>query len=107
MFIKTKKRGEIEVGGDEEIGKALSELFGNILGDILDEMYDVIVKETTFIMWPDEDLTICVDVGGDATCDHDLKTITLEKLIREAISVGDIEEVEYVKKKLIEIANSI
>jgi hypothetical protein len=101
MFIKTKKRGEIEVGGDEEISKALSSAFG----PILDEMYDLIVEETTLTMWPDDDLTICISVGGDNADENDLKTVTLGQLIKDAASGADKQEKTAMKNKLREIAN--
>jgi len=102
MFIRTKKRGEIEVGGDEELSEALSKAFG----PILDEMYDLTVAETTLKMWPDEDLTICMSIGGDNAGEHDLKTVKLQELINDAISYANKQEKESIKKKLKEIANS-
>jgi len=103
MLIKTKKRGEIEVGGDEKISKALSCFFGSIL----DEMYDLVVENTTLTMWPDKDLTICISVGGDDCSDEDLKTTTIEKLIMEAVLVADAKERDAMRKKLIKIAESL
>ena len=103
MFIKTKKRGEIEVGGDEELAKALSKTFGKIL----DEMYDLIIKETTLTMWIDEDLTVCVNTGGDSGADEDFKTMTLERLIGDAAQGANKQEIAMIKDKLIKIAESL
>ena len=103
MIIKTKKCGEFEIGESEQISKALSDA----LGPVLDEMYDIVVVATTITMWPDEDLTICVAIGGDDVDELDLKTITLQTLITDAMTSANVEEREDAKRKLIEIAASI
>lgn len=103
MFIKTKKRGEIEVGGDEGLSKALSEAFG----PILDEMYDITVKDTTIVLWPDDELTVCVAIGGDNADDPDLITVGLEKLVKDAVGNASKSERAEVIKRLCEIAESI
>jgi len=103
MMIKTKKRGEIEIGGDDELGKALSKW----LGPVLDETLDIIARNTTIWLSPDDDVEIYVDVGGEADCIDDLITVTLEKLIGDAVSHADKGERDNVRKKLRAIADRI
>ena len=101
MIIKTKKRGEIEVGGDKEMSGAISKVFG----PILDEAYDITIEETTITMFPDEELTICVAFGGNNAGDHDFKTVTLEELVRD--SIYDNQAKAHMKEILRKIADTL